>query len=244
VKRYNKKSRPISILGSGGVGKTVFFATLSYVFRNQMYTDMMMEYDRGLGYLKKVREYLEKGEWPPKTLKGERYYFSGNIHEKTRWGTKVHKINLTDIAGEDFDEFTDPSKPVGKIPKKYQHLLNAGAYILLIDPGKEKEDMWKFYRFIQFLVKYRDLGVKGKIDEKIAIVFTKADKYENVMKNPERHLKEEMGDLWDLLELRAKKWKVFAVSAVGHTTSDGKPGKRITPMGMGNLMEWLLRGRE
>ena len=203
---------------------------------------MWMEYGEGLGYLKQVREYLESGAWPSKTLKGEQYLFTANIYEKKRLGSRFYNIVLTDVAGEDFDEFCDPNKSLSEDTSgKYNHLLNSSAYLFLVDPSRASEDMWRFYRFMQLVMKQKSLGANEKIENPVAVIFTKYDQHQEILTDPEKYAQDNMTDLYHMLRNRTNKLAFRAISATGTTNESGMPQTPITPTGVAEIMEWVFQ---
>ncbi len=238
----SRSTRLISILGSGGAGKTVFFAMLSRVLGRGKYGDMSMEYGKGLGYLRDIRGSLESGRWPDKTYTGDGQLFTATIFEERTFQTKKYDISMIDIAGEDFDQVFDPDNPEIDPPPQFKDVRTASGYIFLVDPSRAYEDMWKFYRLIQYLVKVKGLKATGQVQKPVAIVFTKHDKYRELVREPWQFLEQKMPDLCNLITRRFKDRYIWVgcISAVGATTPDGDPRQPLSPRGIGPLMEWMI----
>ena len=239
-----QKTMPIAILGGGGSGKTVFFAMLSKVLGGGQYSKMWIEYDEGLGYLKDIRNSLDHGEWPAKTFVGVSKRFTARVYEKLALGTKIHNLIMNDIAGEDFERTFDPNIDVTTVPGHLSHIPHSRAYIWVIDPTRANEDWWRYYKLMQYLIKVRGLGPTKQLKEPIAVVFTKYDKYRQILSNAEGFARDNFGDLYPMLKRRTKHLAFFTVSAIGEETPDGKPRLPLAPHGVGEVIEWVLNPKK
>ena len=239
-KERNENSKPLGLLGSGGSGKTVFFGMLGKVLGMGQYSSLSIEYDEGLGYLREVVKTLELGEWPATTFVGTKKRFTARIYEKMLFSTRVHRIIVNDIAGEDFEKAFDPDKEGEKIPEHFNHIPDSTALIWIIDPTRVTSDKWHYYQLMRCLLKMKNIGSTGKLKMPIAIVFSKADKYANQIGNVHRFGREKFGELYSLLERRVKHFRFFTVAAVATETKDGKPRLPLAPRGIGEVIEWVL----
>jgi hypothetical protein len=166
--------------------------------------------------------------------------FSAIIYDKEAHNTLVHHIYMDDISGEDFTKYIGPDSD-GKLPDYMNHLLDASSFILIINPETLDGDMWTFLSLMKYLVKVKGMRYGETFDEKFAIVLSKHDEHRDIT-DAREYLMTAAPDFYASLEIRVKPHNLefFLTSAVGDLTPEGDPRLPLSPVGVVEVIEWVL----
>lgn len=189
------------VFGWSQVGKTVFLQALTLmlvkmanVWPNYAYAAVT---DLSQNRISEIREYLERGRLPASTPRGVQDVYIMLLHNMERWGSRA--LVTRDCAGEIFDTM---NIPVDEAP----YLLKVPTTFMLIGPpgdpsnaGGRSMDML-LNNYINTLL---SRGVNFASERRnLVVVFTKADKIQNLPGDLYRYLEED--PLWAAVNARGQ----------------------------------------
>ena len=240
----------IGVLGPSGVGKTVYIGML---------LDML---SRGAGNLHGTAKgpfslslhrnlilALERQRFPEKTPnEADRWDW---VHCEVTSGRRgpIYDIVTPDVAGEAvMAELESP-----KSNQTIRSLINrCSGLVVLVDMIQMVADGQGQELFAMQLVSYLDSlrptpKRRGKVDVPVAIVFTKADLYEDSVRDPDAFARANAAGLWRLCESRLKSYRFYCSGVAGSTAKlidrDGYESLvplRVEPRGIVEPFAWML----
>lgn len=232
-------SAPVAILGTSGSGKTVFMASLSIVLGRGDVRGMSSEIVKGLGYQRAIRQSLETPQWPDHTPVGQFSTFTLRIFKKRRIGEQTLLLEMNDISGEDFESTFSASKDEIELPEALENIPHAGGFIWLIDPDTFDRDHWVYHDLMRYLIDQRRLGVKGRLEEPIAVVFTKSDRPGYVVDDPKDYFARHASELEMTMGRRVRRREFFKIAATVQD-EDGLPRVPFTQQGVIEVLDWMM----
>jgi len=245
IKLSRKDQSSIAFLGTQNCGKTVLFSALHYVLGSGHYSDYTLEYQQGLKYVQQIKLQLDNGQWPAGTAMGQSNYFDAVLKKRTWLGRMYFRLQSADISGEAFSQAFDVDQSQIRIPPELQFVGNSKAIVLIMDPEAIAKDYTYYYGFIQQLCNMHRVSGEKKLKLPVAVILSKSDKIAPQLAaagGPEGLMRQLCGPLLMLMQDRVHKkyLKIFAASAVGSTTPDGRPRPPIIPEGIGEVFDWVI----
>ncbi|RME77728.1 MAG: hypothetical protein D6785_12450, partial [Planctomycetota bacterium] len=236
------KTKNIGIFGTKGAGKTTYLVSLVHQMYNYAVNDRWEMNITGPShkfFIEKIKK-LEKGEWLDSTKKIEDFEFK-MIHT---YSGDIIELKTADIVGEAFKETFDPcSEEDKKETTLLDTLRNASGYIFIIDPKRlmdpqdKIEEVAVYRSLLEYLREAKGLKPRQKFKEPFAFVLSKADKYGEMIRKPQRFFYDKMRAVHGKAESLIRHYKVFMVSAVGGTEERGGKEFPRTPIDPQNVFE-------
>ena len=249
---YYRESRPqfIGVLGPSGVGKTVYLGVL---------LDML---SRGVGGLngtakgpfsmalhRNVILALERQRFPDKTPnEADRWDW---VHCEVTSGRRGPAFDIVtpDVAGEAvMAELERPNTN----PTIRSLIARCAGLVVLADIEQVVADGRGQELFAMQLVSYLDAlrppRRRGKVRVPVSIVFTKADLYEDVIRDPDSFARTNAPGLWRLCDSRLKHYRFDCSGVAGATGRLVDRGGfetavplRVEPRGVIEPFAWLMQ---
>lgn len=244
--KTSKASKNIGIFGTKGAGKTTFLVSLIHEMYNYSVSDRWEMNITGPShkfFIEKLKT-LEKGEWLQSTREQQDFNFK-MVNNSTGETLQLH---TADIVGEAFRDTFDPCVEEHREDQLLEFLKNASGYIFVIDPKQvldphQKIEEISVYRsLLEHLRELRGLKPKQKFQEPFAFVFSKSDKYGELVRKPQKFFYNKMRALHGKCESSIQNYRVFMVSAVGAVKErEGKeyPVPPIAPQDVFEPFRWV-----
>ena len=247
----SQKVRPkmIAVIGSSGVGKTVYLGMLM---------DMMSRQSNGWQLLARgafsitlqqsTISALARCQFPEKTPNDPDRWNWVHCQVRPPHSRRDREIIMPDVAGEAILEEVDH-------PRSYpalRALLNdcAGAIVMVDTPRLTSTGGEQDFFAMKVLSYLSELGEDPKSswqNRPLAVVLSKADLCETSFENPAQYAQEHAAGLWRHCQQRFKQHQFFACSVAGacvsQLTSAGDRVRRplrIEPRGITEPFEWLV----
>jgi len=247
----------VAIIGTEGTGKTVLVTTLATRFSNITDQGLFLKPTDNRGetykYIARNWESLSKGKWPPLTKKGELFQLQWQLQANHK---PVADLRMLDVSGEDLrllfndGQIDTPEQLPEGLRRITDYLCGAQIVLVLVDMDDIVSNRnTEHARETQWVINYAlDCAKKRRDQVRIALVFTKSDKYEPMAKQhggwlntARKYLPLVYGN-----HLADGQLSVFPVAAVANTqldTSSGTPYQVPAPnfasQGLEELMNWV-----
>ncbi len=248
---YYRESRPqfVGVLGPSGVGKTVYLGML---------LDMLSRGANGLHGTAKgpfslalhrnLILALERQRFPEKTPnEADRWDWVHCEVTSARRGP-VYDIVTPDVAGEAvMAEIEHPkSNPtIRSLISRCSGLVVLADMMQVVAEGQGQELF--AMQLVSYLDALRPVKKRGKVEVPVAIVFTKADLYDDAVREPDAFARANAPGLWRLCESRLKHFRFYCSGVAGSTGKlidrDGYETLvplRVEPRGIIEPFAWLL----
>jgi hypothetical protein len=243
------KSQPqlLAVVGGPGVGKT------SYV---GMLTDMLSRQSGGLQMLahgafsvslqQQTMAALGRRRFPPPTAPEPEswHWVHCDVHSPRR--KRPLELVLPDVAGSAIiEELESPLR----VPSIRRMLNKSAAAMVLVETsdfeGGEQDSEFAAMKIIGELLNVPAARKRGWANRPVAIVFTKADRCDLALDNPEEYARRHVGSLWRQCHEQLQVHRFFAASvAVVQVGVDGFGDRltiplRVEPNGVLEPFAWL-----
>jgi hypothetical protein len=245
----DRAPRFVGVLGPSGVGKTVYLGML---------LDML---SRGAGGLRGMARgpfslqlhrslilSLEKQRFPDKTpSEPDRWQW---VHCEVSSGKRgdVFDIVTPDVAGEAvMAELDNPksNKTVRSLIGRCSALVVLADIVQVVADGQGQELF--AMQLVSYLDTLRPPGKKRKVDVPVALVFTKADLFEEPIRDPDSFARANAPGLWKLCESRLQHYKFFCSGVAGsvgklidRSGQETLVPLRVEPRGIIEPFGWLM----
>lgn len=207
----NKKV--VAFLGESGCGKTVVSALLKHALAKHFVPKSKGKWEAvqssGYEYINSVIANMKRGNYPDQTLEQQHPKLIIDVYNMKEKPSKIELV-LRDTSGENYtnllstekNNFEQQMSDLLESPEKNAHLIFAKMYVIMIDCAQK--DFWDtdpsnitpmLSKLKKFKQKIHQFDEDKKMDNPIAIVFTKADrlKVKDKEKSAEELMKEYPG---------------------------------------------------
>jgi len=213
IRPHFKNKKVVAFLGQSGCGKTVVSALFRHALAKYFIPKSKGKWEAvpssGYEYISSVLDDMKKGNFPDRTLEKEHPKLIIDIYHMLVTPTKTELV-LRDMSGENYTNLLSTETPdfdqqmydLLESPERNAHLIFAKMYVIMIDcseknswdtdPAHVNPMITKLKILKQKIHQYDD---DKKMDNPIAIVFTKADRLEgkDVNKSAEELMNEYPG---------------------------------------------------
>ncbi len=248
---FYRESRPqfIGVLGPSGVGKTVYLGML---------LDMLSKGAGGLHGTAKgpfslalhrnLILALERQRFPEKTPNEADRWDWVHCEVTSKKRGPVYDVVTPDVAGEAvMAEIEHPktNPTIRSLIGRCSGLVVLADMMQVVADGQGQELF--AMQLVSYLDSLRPVKKRGKVEVPVAIVFTKADLYEDAVRDPSAFARANAPGLWRLCESRLKHVQFYCSGVAGSTGKlvdrDGYESLvplRVEPRGIIEPFSWLL----
>lgn len=240
----------IAIIGTSGVGKTVYLGMLLDILSRQ--PQRMQVLARGafsITLQQTVIGALARGEFPAKTPNEPDHW--NWVHCQIRAPERREPIELImpDMAGESIlEEVEHPHTYMGI----RRFLTKCAGAIILIDAaemsGGTRDQDYFAMKLTSYLSELRDDEGNAWHQRPLALVLSKADRCEDCFDDPAAYAERSAIGLWEHCRERFPKHRFFASGVAGACVTHAVRGAgnvvaplRIEPRGIVEPFEWLVK---
>lgn len=241
--------RFIGVLGPSGVGKTVYLGMLlDMLSRGFCGLHGMSKGPFSLALHRNLVLALERQRFPEKTPnEADRWDW---VHCEVTAGRRSPVVDIVtpDVAGEAvMGELETPkSNPtIRALIGRCSGLVVLADIVQIVQDGQGQELF--AMQLVSYLDTLRPTRRRSKLDIPVAIVFTKADLYDGVVRDPESFARSNAPALWRLCDSRLKHYRFYCSGVAGATgrliDRDGTETLvplRVEPRGIVEPFAWLL----
>ena len=189
-----KDSKVVAFIGDSGCGKTVVSALLKHALSKHFIPNSKGEWEAvpssGYEFINSVISEMKKGKFPDQTLEEDYPKLIIDVYH-TKGNTTKIKLVLRDMSGENYTKLLSTENPnfeeqINALlddPEKNVYIIFAKIYVILIDCSQK--DDWDadpsyitstISKLKEFKEKIHHYEEDKKINNPIAIIFTKADR--------------------------------------------------------------------
>ena len=203
----------VAFIGDSGCGKTVVSALLKHALSKHFIPNNKGKWEAvpssGYEFINTVIFEMKKGKFPDQTLEKDYPKLIIDVYH-TKGNTTKIKLILRDMSGENYTKLLSTENPnfeeqmdaLLDDPEKNAYIIFAKIYVILIDCSQK--DDWDadpsnitstISKLKQFKEKIHHYEEDKKIDNPVAIIFTKADRLKETdqIKSAEELMKEYPG---------------------------------------------------
>jgi hypothetical protein len=247
----DRAPRFVGVLGPSGVGKTVYLGMLlDMLSRGRDGLHGIAKGPFSLALHRNLVLALERQRFPEKTPnEADRWdWVHCEVTPDSGRRPRVIDIVTPDVAGEAVQlELEQPnSNPtVRAIIERCSGLVVLADIVQVVADGQGQELF--AMQLISYLDTLRPARKRGKVEVPVAIVFTKADLFDGLIRDPDAFARSNAPGLWRLCDRRLKHYKFYCSGVAGATGTlvdrDGLAQLvplRVEPRGIIEPFAWLL----
>ena len=241
--------RFVGVLGPSGVGKTVYLGMLlDLLSRGVGGLSGMARSPFSLALHRSLILSLEKQRFPDKTpSEPDRWQW---VHCEVTGSRRGQQFDVVtpDVAGEAvMAELDSPksNKTVRSLIGKCSAMVVLADIVQVVADGQGQELF--AMQLISYLDTLRQNTRRRKVDVPVALVFTKADLFEEPIKDPEAFARANAPGLWKLCETRLQHYHFFCSGVAGsvgklvdRSGQETLVPLRVEPRGIIEPFAWLM----
>jgi hypothetical protein len=243
----NLKHRCIPMVGAVAVGKTVYACALAHEPTVKLARrDLILEVDHENSSIFHTYEWLERGEWAPRTAIGHGSKAVFTLRRKKMFRYECYQLSLLDASGEEWVSNLDIEGTRPDVLKKITLCDGLAIFMEVLitrDPTAHLEGHAQAHDplYANIVLQLGSGAPTGRFPKHVAFILTKCDLYPELLMKPEA-ARQGLCEMYPLTYSQALKsltnFDVFACSAVGALTKDGKPSG-LRPIGIWEPILWL-----
>jgi hypothetical protein len=252
IESISARERPprfVGVLGPSGVGKTVYLGMLlDLLSRGVGGLNGMARSPFSLALHRSLILSLEKQRFPDKTpSEPDRWQW---VHCEVSGSRRGQQFDVVtpDVAGEAvMAELDSPksNKTVRSLIGKCSAMVVLADIVQVVADGQGQELF--AMQLISYLDTLRHTTKRRKVDVPVALVFTKADLFEEPIKDPEAFARANAPGLWKLCESRLQHYRFFCSGVAGsvgklvdRNGQETLVPLRVEPRGIIEPFAWMM----